>query len=93
MIRFYKYIMVESIKDLKANGVIWEEDYAIRIKKYGIFNGANKVPYPCCFKLLDSGDFGHCATWSPCSKREMIQRVEKEIEIYKGILEELKNEY
>lgn len=91
MIKFREYIMVDNIEDLKSEEIIWEEYYAIRIDGYGIFHNIDEVSFPCCFKCLEYGNAGHCAEWFPCDKEKMIQRIEKDIEEDKKILEKIKN--
>lgn len=84
------YSYVESIDELK-NGSAWIEDGNICVVCLGIFHDTTNINYPHAFKYHESLDTHCCGDWYPCTNRDMITGIDKEIECYKQNIEELRN--
>lgn len=78
MIRFGKYIIVLSKKELEEKGILWDEENHIRVRELGIFHLEN-VTYPQCFKYESPWDLHCCGDYYPCDKIEMVTDIENEI--------------
>jgi len=82
-------LIVKSYNDLiKDNGIIWEEEDAIRLGSLGVFYFKDNK-WPKAFEYEESWDAHFCDSWHEIDKNEIISYLKKEIKNNKETLEKI----